>query len=83
MKVSAGGNYFTEGCINKPDFINSAPKPWDKSETVQMKPFWEARDDWIPTWRRDTDASHMIVDYLKVWCYPEWDPDQCKNAVRY
>lgn len=39
-------------------------KPWvDGSETAQ-KDFWDARDQWFPTWRNN---GSMIVKSVKMW----------------
>lgn len=29
--------------------------------------FWEARSLWEPTWNKDTDDSHLQVDYVRVY----------------
>ena len=68
LNVAVGGVYFTEGCKNVP-FNSSEPrnKPWSRNDSVQMKPFWQARDQWLPTWNASTDDNAMKVDYIRVY----------------
>ncbi|XP_057370125.1 beta-1,3-glucan-binding protein-like isoform X1 [Daphnia carinata] len=67
FKVAAGGDYFPDRCLNYNDQGEVTPKPWSTADTVQMKPFWEARNQWYPTWTRNPEDSHMLVDYIRVW----------------
>lgn len=39
-------------------------KPWVDGSSWAMKDFWEARDDWHPTWKND---GEMLVQSVKMW----------------
>ncbi|XP_046462525.1 beta-1,3-glucan-binding protein-like [Daphnia pulex] len=67
LKVAAGGDYFPDRCFNYNDTEALVPKPWSTNATVQMKPFWAAKNQWYPTWTRNPEDSHMLVDYIRVW----------------
>jgi len=56
LDVAVGGaiNYFYE----------DANRPW-KNDQFAMKDFWNARSQWLPTWKGE-DAA-MQVDYVRVW----------------
>jgi len=63
VNVAVGGNYFPDKCSNE-----FGDKPWSGySVNGSMRSFWEARDDWLPTWRLETDSAAMVVDYIKIW----------------
>jgi beta-glucanase (GH16 family) len=62
LNVAVGGNYFPDGCVNIP--FN---KPWGMYEPVQMRPFWENRGQWLPTWNAGTEDNAMQVDYIRVY----------------
>lgn len=36
---------------------------------VQMKPFWESRNEWLPTWNKDSSeiTNSLQVDYIRVY----------------
>ena len=36
-----------------------------------MRPFWERRLDWLPTWNMQTDSRDMQIDYIRVY---DFDP---------
>lgn len=61
MNVAVGGtnHYFSN------DF--KPPPPWsnDSPGGKAMKEFWDAREQWLPTWNRDETA--MKIDYVKIW----------------
>ena len=58
----AGGGYFPDSCTNIP-----SKKPWNSSGFPQMRPFWEARDYWLPTWNVQTDDRALQIDYIRVY----------------
>ena len=64
LNVAVGGVYFTEGCTNIP--FN---KPWSRNDTIQMKPFWEVKDQWLPTWNATTEDNAMKIDYIRVYSF--------------
>ena len=67
MNVAVGGtnNYFHDAFTPHPPWKN------DGDGKKAMKEFWEAREDWLKTWKGDQTA--MKIDYLKVWKQEE-DP---------
>jgi len=38
-------------------------------DEIQMKPFWEKRDEWYPTWNKSREefSDAMQVDYIRVY----------------
>ena len=36
---------------------------------IQMKPFWESRNEWLPTWNQDSSeiTNSLQVDYIRVY----------------
>ncbi|XP_029728560.2 beta-1,3-glucan-binding protein-like [Aedes albopictus] len=65
ISLAIGGNeYFSD------DDINPTKKPWKNDSPHPMTDFWNARNDWLPTWNLDEndakDAS-IQVDYVRVW----------------
>lgn len=60
LNVAAGGvnDYWTEGACNK---------PWSNTSPHSVNEFWNAKDQWLPTWNPTTHDSAMKVDYIKVW----------------
>lgn len=45
-------------------FYQDAQRPW-KNDAHAMKQFWQARNQWLPTWQGE-DAA-MQVDWVRVW----------------
>ena len=63
LNVAVGGNFFRDGCQNA-----FGEKPWYGSNVPgSMKRFWEAKENWLPTWDMDSEERAMKVDYIKVW----------------
>jgi len=62
INVAVGGNFFPDGCVNQP--FN---KPWSSSSWPQMRPFWEKRSEWLPTWNAGTEQNAMAIDYIRVY----------------
>ncbi|XP_053693828.1 beta-1,3-glucan-binding protein-like [Sabethes cyaneus] len=65
VSLAVGGTeYFSD------DGINPTKKPWSNESPHPMTDFWNAKNDWLPTWKLDenesTDVS-MQVDYVRVW----------------
>ena len=46
-------------------FPDVPEKPWKNSSPTAMKDFWEAKDQWYPTWNGE-DAA-MKVNYIRAW----------------
>ncbi|KAG5670658.1 hypothetical protein PVAND_000906 [Polypedilum vanderplanki] len=62
MNVAVGSTvYFGDDLINDPE------KPWRNDDEFAMTKFWDARNDWLPTWNIGTDSSHLQVDYVRVY----------------
>lgn len=61
MNVAAGGtnSYFPDGVCNK---------PWNNNDPRAPNTFWNARNQWLPTWdlENSNDAA-MKIDHVKVW----------------
>jgi len=63
LNVAVGGNFFPDGCYNA-----HGDKPWPSNNVPgSMKSFWEARQDWVPTWDMDSEERALKIDYIKVW----------------
>ena len=46
--------------------------PWNNTDGLKaMTSFWEARDQWLPTW--DGNDSAFKIDYVKVWKTKKFD----------
>ena len=64
LNLAVGGNFFPDGCSN-----GFGDKPWyGMNVPGSMKRFWEARNDWMPTWNNmQNDDIAMKIDSIKVW----------------
>jgi len=67
LNVAVGGNYFPDRCSNNDSNGNLVAKPWSSANSLQMKPFWENKNQWYPTWNRQVNDSHMLVNYIRVY----------------
>ncbi|CAL1540368.1 unnamed protein product [Lymnaea stagnalis] len=59
LNVAVGGvnGYF-------PDYFNyGVKKPWANNSPRAAEDFWNARNDWLPTWQGDETA--MLIDYVE------------------
>ena len=58
LNVAVGGTngWFEDGV---------ASKPWVDDSPTAMKEFWDARDQWYPTWK--ANGAHMKVKSVKMW----------------
>ena len=59
MNVAVGGTngFFKDGCENK-----GYPKPWNNSDGGgAAKKFWEAKDQWYPTWKGEDAAMQVLL----------------------
>jgi len=66
MNVAVGGiAFFPDNCRSTP-----RPKPWhDKSDFTTLD-FWQAKNQWYPTWnphKNNGEDAAMKVNYVKVW----------------
>ncbi|PPJ58010.1 hypothetical protein CBER1_03850 [Cercospora berteroae] len=57
LNVAVGGTngYFKDG---------ESGKPWADASAVAKKEFWEARNQWLPTWEK---SGEMQVKSVKMW----------------
>ena len=57
LNVAVGGTngWFEDG---------KSGKPWVDASPAARKEFWDARNDWLPTWQ---DAGEMVVSKVKIW----------------
>ncbi|KAK6172291.1 hypothetical protein SNE40_015983 [Patella caerulea] len=60
LNVAVGGirGMFGEGYVHY-----AYPKPWSQYDIDPLTPFWEHRNEWMPSWRGDDVA--MIIDYVE------------------
>ena len=67
MNVAVGG---TNGFFGD-DWTNGGyPKPWNNQSPTAFLDFWNAKNNWYPTWKpeeNDGENVAMLVDYLRVW----------------
>lgn len=46
------------------------PKPWNNMDPKSMLRFWNARNQWLPSWRRDDgEKTTFAIDYVRVWSF--------------
>ncbi|EXJ78871.1 hypothetical protein A1O1_09273 [Capronia coronata CBS 617.96] len=59
LDVAVGGtnNWFQDGV---------AGKPWEDSSQIAKKQFWDARDQWYPTWENHNGHA-MKIKSVKMW----------------
>ncbi|CAG9855666.1 unnamed protein product [Phyllotreta striolata] len=64
LNLAIGGTsyYFPDNTNNVP-----GPRPWSNAADNAMTTFWQGKGEWLPTWKMNTDDSHLQVDYVKVW----------------
>jgi len=66
MNVAVGGtNYFSDDYENQP-----YKKPWLNTSPTAATDFWNAKDDWYPTWNpfvNNGEDAAMQVNYVRVW----------------
>ncbi|KAI9841815.1 MAG: hypothetical protein M1837_000360 [Sclerophora amabilis] len=57
LNVAVGGTngWFEDGMSGK---------PWVDTSPTAAKDFWDARNQWSPTWK---DRGQMIIDSVKIW----------------
>jgi len=62
LNVAVGGTntYFPDG----------NGKPWVNESPLAMKQFWDAQDEWYPTWKKE---GEMVVKSVKMWQQKGWN----------
>ena len=61
FNVAVGGTneYFPDG---------QCGKPWTNGQAHAVNTFWDARNNWFPTWNYpETHDSAMQIDYVRVY----------------
>lgn len=61
LAVGGVSEYFSDDFVN----LNSA-KPWPNSSHKAPLLFWQAKNEWYPTWTLSPDAADFQIDYVKV-----------------
>lgn len=61
LAIGGTNGYFAD------TFTNAGGKPWSNTSPHSTTEFWEAKNQWEPTWNLNTDDSHLIVDYVRVY----------------
>nr|XP_039269968.1 beta-1,3-glucan-binding protein-like [Styela clava] len=67
LNVAVGGTngFFPDSWTNSP-----SPKPWLNNSPTAMRDFWQAKNQWYPTWQADVNNGEnaaMQVKSIKVW----------------
>ncbi|GFO26158.1 beta-1,3-glucan-binding protein-like [Plakobranchus ocellatus] len=66
MNVAVGGvGFFPDNYVNSPH-----PKPWNDNTGHAATAFWNARNNWLPTWKLDQNNGEdaaLQVNYVRVW----------------
>ena len=61
-----------------PDLEIYDPKPWRNNEGHPVNDFYDAKDEWLPTWTQDFE-----IDSVRVWRYDDSnDPTGTSTAAR-
>lgn len=60
INVAVGGTngWFADG---------ASGKPWVDSSTTAKSDFWNAQDQWYPTWTANNNQGQMEVSSVKIW----------------
>ncbi|KPI39642.1 Beta-1,3-glucan-binding protein [Cyphellophora attinorum] len=60
LNVAVGGTngWFEDG---------KSGKPWVDSSKRAKKDFWDAREQWLPTWGENGKDAEMLVKSVKIW----------------
>ena len=67
INLAVGGNsFFPDG-----DY-GDYRKPWDNDSDQMTAEFWNAKDEWYPTWQPPNDPS-FAIDWIEV--RKEWTPN--------
>ena len=67
MNVAVGGTngFFSDSLRNSP-----YPKPWNNKSPTAPREFWNAKNQWYPTWNPESNNGEdaaMKINYVKVW----------------
>ncbi|XP_011881196.1 PREDICTED: beta-1,3-glucan-binding protein-like isoform X2 [Vollenhovia emeryi] len=64
LGIGVGGiRVFPDGTLS-----SGIRKPWRNVDAKAMLNFWNSRNHWLPSWRRDdSNKTAFVIDYVKVW----------------
>ncbi|KAG5674655.1 hypothetical protein PVAND_004609 [Polypedilum vanderplanki] len=60
--LAVGGSHFFNDDIGD--------KPWSNSSLTAARDFWQARNEWLPTWKINenrTKEASFLIDYIRIW----------------
>ena len=60
-------------------FPDSPSKPWQNGHSHVVNQFYDAKDDWYPTW--DGENSALQIDSVRVWQYSDDDDDDTGSSA--
>lgn len=46
---------------------NEGNKPWTNADKLAERKFWEAKSQWLPTWKLESDDATLQVDWIRVY----------------
>ena len=60
LNVAVGGTngWFVDG---------KAGKPWVDGSPTAQRDFWNAKDQWYPTWQKGSNGAEMLVKSIRMW----------------
>ncbi|CAG4937642.1 unnamed protein product [Colias eurytheme] len=64
LAVGGTNGFFPDGVVNP------SPKPWWNGSPTAPRDFWNARNNWLPTWNPNVNNGEdaaLQVDYVRVW----------------
>lgn len=62
VNLAVGGTSFF-----RDDNGNLRGKPWKNNSTTAYRDFWQGKDQWLPTWNFQSNDTHLIIDYIRVY----------------
>lgn len=75
INLACGGTsgFFPDGSISSPgNGVGDYAKPWSDQSSTAYADFWNARNQWYPTWnpfQNDGEDAALKIDYIKVYSY--------------
>ena len=65
LNLAVGGTeYFPD------EAVNAGGKPWRNDAKAAATDFWNAKDQWLPTWNLEENNGEdaaLAIDYVKIW----------------
>jgi hypothetical protein len=59
--LAVGGSHFND---------EGTERPWSNSSLTAARDFWQARNEWLPTWKtaeNKTKEASLLIDYIRIW----------------